>query len=473
MPSERDLRRRVRSIKNIQQLTRAMQLVAASKMRRAQEAVLASRPFEEKLRSVLNDLAPYADPELSPLLVRREVKKIAVVLVTTDRGLVGPMNVNLVRATTRFVADRPSVTYIAIGRKGINSLRRMPVPSNVVNVVAIQRGTSDTGRVIVMTAHFDSRNSSDSDVTGDAPGANDDGSGTAAVLEAARILSRHRFAATIIYATLAGEEQGLYGGQIVARWVQQNGWRMEGNLNNDIVGNTSGGDGVRGDDRTIRVFSDGVPPTEFDSARIRTRRTTGGDVDGVSRQLARYVQMIARRHLPSVDVWLVYRLERFGRGGDHAAFANLGFPAVRLTEAHENYTRQHQNVRVQNDTSYGDVPDSVNFRYLAKVTSLNAASLASLAWAPAPPRMARIGGGGRYAAAMTWQPPEDSADVAKYRVYWRRTDSPTWDNYEDVGLATRYVATGRVVDTYFFGVAAVSRDGHESTIAFPLPGTDR
>ena len=355
----------------------------------------------------------------------------------------------------------------------VGPMRRIPVPTNVVSVVAIQRGSSDTGRVLVMTGHFDSRNSSDSDVTGDAPGANDDGSGTAAVIEAARILSRYRFAATIIYATLAGEEQGLNGGQIVARWVHSQGWRMEGNLNNDIVGNTSGGDGVRGDDRTIRVFSDGVPPTEFDSAHVRTRRTTGGDVDGTSRQLARYVQMIARRHIPSVDVWMIYRLDRFGRGGDHTAFANLGFPAVRMTEAHENYTRQHQNIRVANDTSYGDVADSVNFRYLAKVTSLNAASLASLAWAPAPPRMARIGGGGRYAAAMTWQPPEDSADVAKYRVYWRRTDSPTWDNYEDVGLATRYLATGRVVDNWFFGVAAVSRDGHESTVVFPQPGAER
>lgn len=347
---------------------------------------------------------------------------------------------------------------------------RIATPTNVVSVIAIQRGASDTGRVVVMTGHFDSRNSNGNDFTGDSPGANDDGSGTAAVIEAARVLTRHRFAATIIYATLAGEEQGLNGGQIVARWVRDMGYRMEGNLNNDIVGNTSGGDGVRGDDRTLRIFSDGVPPTEFDSAAIRRRRTTGGDVDGTSRQLARYVQMIARRHIPALDVWLIYRLDRFGRGGDHTAFANLGFPAIRITEAHENYTRQHQNPRVENDTSYGDVADSVNFRYVAKVVALNATSLASLAWAPAPPRMARISGGGRYAATVTWQPPEDSANVAKYRVYWRRTDSPTWGSYEDVGMATRYVATGRVIDNWFFGVASVSRDGHESTVVFPLPG---
>lgn len=346
---------------------------------------------------------------------------------------------------------------------------RIPTATNVVSVVAIQRGTSDTGRVVVMTGHFDSRNSNGNDITGDSPGANDDGSGTAAVIEAARVLSRHRFNATIVYATLAGEEQGLNGGQIVARWVRDAGYRMEGNLNNDIVGNTQGGDGAN-DDRTIRIFSDGVPPTEFDSAAIRRRRTTGGDVDGTSRQLARYVQMIARRHIPTVDVWLIYRLDRFGRGGDHTAFANLGFPAVRVTEAHEMYTRQHQNIRTQNDTAYGDLPDGVNFGYVAKVTALNATSLASLAWAPAPPRAARISGGGRYAATVTWQAPEDSANVAKYRVYWRRTDSPTWDHFEDVGTATRYVAAGRVIDNWFFGVAAVSREGHESTVTFPLPG---
>ncbi len=352
----------------------------------------------------------------------------------------------------------------------VGPTNRIPTPTNVVSVVAIQRGTSDTGRVLIMTGHFDSRVTSASNATDSAPGANDDGSGTVAVLEAARILTRFRFNATIVYATLAGEEQGLNGGRIVAKWAQTNGWRLEGNLNNDIVGNTHGGDGSNDDDRTIRVFSDGIPPTENDSAHLRQRRTTGGDVDGISRQLARYVQVIARRHIPSVDVWLVYRLDRYGRGGDHTAFADLGFPAVRVTEAHENYTRQHQDVRVLNDTAFGDLPEGVNFTYLAKVTALNAASLASLAWAPGPPRNARAAGAGRYAATITWQPPEDSANVAKYRVYWRRTDSPTWDQFEDVGTATRYVATGRVIDNWFFGVASVSRDGHESTVVFPTAG---
>jgi hypothetical protein len=345
---------------------------------------------------------------------------------------------------------------------------RIPTPTNVVSVVAVQRGTSDPDRVVIITGHFDSRNSSAMDTTGDAPGANDDGSGTAAVLEAARILSRYHFAGTIVYAALAGEEQGLNGGQIVARWARAQKFRLIANLNNDIVGNTRGG-AVSNDERTVRVFSEGTPPTETDSQRL-ARRFAGGEVDGISRQIARYIQRIGRQYVPSLDVWLIYRLDRFGRGGDHRAFADLGFPAVRITEAHENFTRQHQNIRVENDTAFGDVIGGVNFPYLARVTALNVTTLASLAWAPAPPRTVRISGAGQYAAQLRWEAPEDSANVAKYRVYWRRTDAATWDQFEDVGLATRYVATGRVIDNFFFGVASVSRDGHESPVVFPLPG---
>lgn len=348
---------------------------------------------------------------------------------------------------------------------------RIPEPTNVVSVAAILRGTTDPGRVLVMTGHFDSRVSGTNNATDSAPGANDDGSGTIAVLEAARVLTRHRFNATIVFATLAGEEQGLLGGQTLARLARDSGWRVEGNLNNDIVGNTRGGDGVT-DDRMIRVFSDGTPPTETDAER-RARRSTGGEVDGISRQLARYVQMIARRHVPAVDIWPVYRLDRFGRGGDHRAFADLGFAAVRFSEGHEDYTRQHQDIRVENGIRYGDVLEGVNTAYVAKVVAVNAASLASLAWAPGTPRNVAIGGAGQYAAVLRWQPPDDSATVAGYRVYWRRTDSPTWDHFEDVGPALSYTATGRVVDNWFFGVAALSREGHESLVVFPTPPPPR
>jgi Zn-dependent M28 family amino/carboxypeptidase len=335
----------------------------------------------------------------------------------------------------------------------------------VVSVVAVQRGTTDPGRYLVMSGHFDSRNSDPLNAVDSAPGANDDGSGTVAVIEAARVLTRHRFNGTIVYATLAGEEQGLNGGQTLARIAKNQNWRLTGVLNNDIVGNTRGQDGIT-DDTTVRVFSDGTPPTETEAERNR-RRFTGGEVDGISRQLARYVDRVAARYVPGLDVWLIYRLDRFGRGGDHRAFADLGFPAVRFSETHEHYDRQHQNVRVENGVPYGDVLEGVNFAYLAKVTAVNAASLASLAWAPAAPRTVRITGGVRPAAQLSWQAPEDSANVAGYRVYWRRTDSPTWDHSEWVGAATSHTFTGRVIDNFFFGVASVGPDGHESVIVFP------
>jgi hypothetical protein len=344
---------------------------------------------------------------------------------------------------------------------------RLPKPTNVVNVVAIQRGTTDPGRYLLMTGHYDSRVNDVLNAVDSAPGANDDGSGTVAVIEAARVLSRQKLNATIVYATLAGEEQGLNGGEILARVAKNQAWRVAGVLNNDIVGNTRGSDGIS-EDSTIRVFSEGTPPTETEAERLR-RRSTGGESDGISRQLARYIDRIASAYMPGFDVWLIYRLDRFGRGGDHRAFADEGFAAVRFSETHESYDRQHQSIRVENGVAYGDVLEGVNFAYLAKVTGLNAASLASLGWAPSPPRSVRLTGGVRPAAQLSWQSPEDTANVAGYRVYWRRTDSPTWDHSEWVGAVTSHTFAGRVVDNYFFGVASVNKEGNESPVVFPTP----
>ncbi len=345
---------------------------------------------------------------------------------------------------------------------------RIPQPTNVVNVVAVQRGTSDSGRYVLLAGDIDSRISDIMDATDSAPGANDNASGLAATLEAARVLSRYRFAGSIVYAALSGEEQGLDGGQILATWIQQRGWRLVGMIDNDMIGNVRGIDGIT-DTATARVFSDGTPPTETEQERTR-RRFTGGEVDGISRQLARYVKSIADRCVPGLDVWLIYRLDRFGRGGHHKSFADLGYPAVRFMEAHENYDRQHQNIRVENGVAYGDVLGGVDFGYARKIVAADAATLAALSWAPAPPRAARIGGAGQPAAVLTWSAPEDSMNVAGYRVYWRRTDAPTWDHWEDVGLATRHVFTGRIVDNFFFGVASVSREGDESMVVFPTAG---
>ncbi len=353
------------------------------------------------------------------------------------------------------------VSYLSEAWRG----PRLPKPVNVVSVIAVQRGTTDPGRYLVMSGHFDTRNSDPLNATDPAPGANDDGSGTVAVIEAARVLSKQKFNGTIVYAALAGEEQGLNGGQTLARVAKNQGWRLTGVLNNDIVGNTRGQDGIS-EDTTVRVFSEGTPPTETEAERLR-RRFTGGEVDGVSRQLARYIDRIAARYVQGIDVWMIYRLDRYGRGGDHRAFVDLGFPGVRFSETHEHYDRQHQNVRVENGVSYGDVIEGVNFQYLAKVTAVNAASLAALAWAPSAPRVVRITGGVRPAAEMSWQVPEDSANVSGYRVYWRRTDSPTWDYSEWAGPALKYTFTGRVIDNFFFGVASVGKDGNESVVVFP------
>jgi len=346
---------------------------------------------------------------------------------------------------------------------------RIPQRTLVVSVIAIQRGTSDTARYVLMSGDIDSRISDGMNSTDSAPGANDNASGLAGTLEAARVLTHYRFNGTIVYAALSAEEQGLNGGQIVARYAQQHGWRITGVLNNDMIGNVQGIDGQT-DNTTARVFSDGTPPTETEQERTR-RRSTGGEVDGISRQLARYVDRMADRYVPGLDVWMIYRLDRFGRGGHHRPFADLGYAAVRIMETHENYDRQHQNIRVENGIRYGDVLEGVDFGYAGKITALNAATLAALSWAPAPPRTVRLSGAGQPAAVLTWAAPEDSANVAGYRVYWRRTDSPTWDFSRDVGMAGRHVFAGLIVDNFFFGVASVARDGNESVVVFP--GSER
>lgn len=341
-------------------------------------------------------------------------------------------------------------------------LPRVPGPTNVVSIVAIQRGTTDPDRFVLLSGDLDSRVSDIMNAVDSSPGANDNASGVAAVLEAARVLSARRFRGSIVYAALSGEENGLLGGQTVAALAAARGWRMTGVINNDMIGNVDGGDGIR-DTTTVRVFSEGTSPTETDSAR-KARRATGGEVDGVSRQLARYIKAIGDRYLPSLDVWLIYRLDRFGRGGHHRPFADLGFPAVRLMEAHENYTRQHQDIRVEGGVAYGDVIEGVDFNYARKVTALDAAVLAALSWAPGAPRAVQLRGAVQPAASLSWQPPADSGAVAGYRVYWRRTDSPTWDHWQDVGRTTTHRFDGLVIDNWFFGVASVSSEGFPSVV---------
>jgi hypothetical protein len=343
---------------------------------------------------------------------------------------------------------------------------RIPKPTEVVNVVAVQRGTSDPQRVIVITGHLDSRAGDVMNATIDAPGANDDASGVAAVIEAARVLSRHRFRATLVYAALSGEEQGLYGGRILAAHARAQGWQVQANLNNDIVGNSRGGNGVH-DNSTVRVFSEGTKTTETQQQANR-RRYNGGEVDSPSRNVARFMAALAERHLDNLRVKMVYRTDRYGRGGDQVAFLEAGFPAVRVTEANEDYTRQHQDVRVENGMRYGDTIDGVDFDYLAQVTRLNVVSMAAMARAPAPPSGVTIEGAVSPHTTLRWKA---VPGAAAYRVWWRDTTAAQWTHSRDVpatpGEAQSAMLRNITIDDWFFGVSAVSADGHESPVVFP------
>jgi Zn-dependent M28 family amino/carboxypeptidase len=308
------------------------------------------------------------------------------------------------------------------------------------------------------------------DSTSEAPGANDDASGVAVALEAARVLSKHQFDGSIVYAALAGEEQGLNGGEILARYAKANGWRIEGVLNNDIVGNSRGMNGAV-DNTRARVFGPGIP-VNATQPELRRYLYSGGELDTPSRELMRYMDAIATRYVPNLDVMMVYRLDRFGRGGDHTPFFQQGYPAVRITEFYEDYTRQHQNLRTENGIRYGDTPDMVDYVYAAKMAGLNAASLASLAWAPPAPDSVGIGGAVTPNTVLRWKAVE-APDLAGYRIYWREPDAATWQYSRWVGNVTQATLENIVIDNYFFAVAAVDREGHESRPVFPTGAAGR
>ncbi|GAB1406173.1 M20/M25/M40 family metallo-hydrolase [Thermomonas brevis] len=350
---------------------------------------------------------------------------------------------------------------------------RIPDPVDVVSVIAIQRGTTDPNRYVVMSGDIDSRVSDVMDATSDAPGANDNASGVAGTLEAARVLSKHRFAGSIVYAALAGEEQGLFGGKILAEEAKKQGWRIVGVLNNDMIGNSAGIDGVV-DNTTARVCAEGTRATET-AEEARQRRFTGGEVDSPTRNLARYIDRMAD-HVPNLDVMMVYRLDRFGRGGHHRPFNDLGYPAVRVMETHEHYDRQHQDLRTETDAQgrrrvCGDTIDGVDFAYAAKLTALNAVSLAALSLAPPPPANVTVEGAVSADTTLKWTRPDpkQAPQLAGYKVYWRATTEPRWTHSRWVGDVAAHTLENVVIDNWFFGVAAVGRDGSESPVVFPGP----
>ncbi len=345
-------------------------------------------------------------------------------------------------------------------KKGAN--KRITKDVWVVNVVAIQKGTKNPNNYIIMSGDIDSRISDPNNFTDDAPGANDNASGIAGTLEAARVLSKYKFDNSIIYVGLSGEEQGLFGGKGLAKYAQNENWNIIGIINNDMIGNIKGVDGVI-DNRTFRIFSEPTPPTETERQR-KARRFYGGEVDGISRQLARYVYKTTKTYMPEMNPKMIYRLDRFGRGGHHRPFNDAGFSGIRIMEAHENYTQQHQDIRTKNGIEYGDKLKFVNFNYVKKLTAVNAINLASIASAPLSPKNVAIGGIVEASAKLKW----DKVINAKgYKIYWRDTTSPTWDNSRYVGDINEFTLEGIVLDNYFFGVAAIGQNGHESIVTFP------
>jgi Zn-dependent M28 family amino/carboxypeptidase len=340
--------------------------------------------------------------------------------------------------------------------------RRVPHDAWVVNVIAIQRGTKYPNRYIIMSGDIDSRASDTMDFITDAPGANDNASGMAGAIEAARVLSQYKFESSILYVGLSGEEQGLFGGEGLAKYAQDKGWEIIGILNNDMIGNIEGVDGII-DNRTFRIFSEPVPPNETQQQRT-ARRFYGGEVDGISRQLARYVHNTVKTYMPEMNPMMVYRLDRFGRGGHHRPFNDLGFPGIRIMEAHENYTQQHQDIRTENGINYGDTFEHVNFGYAKKLTAVNVINMASLASAPPAPTTVAIGGIVEASVKLKW----NTVDGAKgYKIYWRDTTSPTWDYSRYVGNVNEFSLEGIVIDNFYFGIASVDKDGFESVVVFP------
>lgn len=337
---------------------------------------------------------------------------------------------------------------------------RAPDGVIVEDVLGIQRG-SDPGRVVIVGGHIDSIVGNVMDAAADAPGANDDASGVALVLEAARLLSKRRFKATIVYAVFSGEEQGLWGGTLLADTARARGWQVDAMLNNDIVGSSVGQGGVVVADK-VRVFSEGIRAGDALTDAM-TRRGDGGEDDGPSRALAKAIDHVAEAIPGGLDVVVERRPDRFGRGGDHEPFLALGYPAVRFTVGAENWDRQHQYVRTENGRSYGDTLEGVDFDYLAKVTAINVAALGRLADAPAAPARVQASGALSRDTVLSWAP---VPDAARYVVRWRPQEARDWTGSQVVAAGTRAELKDLPVDDTFFGVAAVASDGAESVVTF-------
>ena len=348
---------------------------------------------------------------------------------------------------------------------------RDPDGVDVTNVIGTLHGAQpeSEGRTYVVSGHLDSRVTNVLNATSDAPGADDDASGVATVLELARVMSKHSFDATIIFAVVSGEEQGLFGSTYLANQLFAAHVNVAGDFSNDIVGSSLGMNGVR-DRHDLRVFAQGPWPDETPQ-EAATRRTMGGENDSPPRQLARFVREAAQAAIPKMNVWIIYRRDRFLRGTDNGPFLDHRYPALRMTEPNEDYRHEHQDVRVENGVQFGDLPQFVDFDYVANVARVNLSALAALANGPAAPQGVRV-----EASTLTvdttlmWQP-NTEPDLAGYEIVYRDTNMPYWQHTIPVGNVTSYTVQGITKDNFIFGVRAVDRDGNRSVVTFPVPAT--
>ncbi|HKJ44700.1 MAG TPA: M28 family metallopeptidase [Balneolales bacterium] len=348
--------------------------------------------------------------------------------------------------------------------------RRIAHPTRIVDVVAVLPGTQpgSKDRMYVVSGHYDSRVSDIMNDTSFAPGADDDGSGVAAVLEMARVMSKHKFDATIVFMAVAGEEQGLYGSTHFAKEAKEKNWDIAGMFTNDIIGSSTADNGTI-DRKDVRVFAQGIPPKKELTRRERMLLRTGGENDTGPRQLARLIREMAQQYVPGMNVNIIYRNDRYLRGGDHMPFLAEGYPSIRFTEPHEDFRHQHQDVRKVDGVQYGDLPQFVDYNYAARVTKVNAASLADLALAPARPDNV-----GMSIANLTnnttlkWDANKEPG-VAGYQIVWRDTNYPYWQHHKYVGNVTQFTVKNDSKDNYIFGVEAVDKDGHTSPAVYPMP----
>jgi hypothetical protein len=347
---------------------------------------------------------------------------------------------------------------------------RVPRPTNFVNVVATLAGTQPESaqRYYVVSGHYDSMPSSPIDGEKDAPGANDDASGTAVSMELACVMAKHRFDATLVFMTVAGEEQGLYGSTGYAKAARERGLDIAGMLDNDIVGNTKSAEGAV-DRSRLRLFAQGVPATSTLGDDVLLALRTGGENDLPTRQLARFVREQGERYVHDFKVDVIWRRDRYLRGGDHIPFQDAGYPAVRFTEPVEDWRHQHQDVRIENGVQMGDLPEFVDFGYVAQVARVNAAALAALALGPSAPKQVEMEAFKlENDTTLRWKA-NPEPDVAGYRIVWRRTTSPEWEQSRDVGNVQRYTLSGISKDDFMFGVQAYDRDGNLSVATYPRP----